>query len=259
MMMLMVIMGFGPVMAWKRGDLQAASVRLQFAAAAGFGILLAALMVTQKTWLVLPIGVAGWLVAASMTTILERLFAGGRTSGALQRLANLPRSIMGTAVAHAGIAITTIGIAVSTYGSIETVVKLKPGQSVELAGYVMLLTSVTDDKGPNYTTKLAHFDLIKDGRKIDDMIAEHRNYPNPGSETTEAGIRPGWAGVLYITIGRMFEDGSWVVRGYYHPMIMWIWAGCVVMVLGGVLSLSDRRLRVGAPIRAKAALKAAGV
>jgi cytochrome c-type biogenesis protein CcmF len=259
MLMLMVVMGFGPVMAWKRGDLTAASVRLQFAAAAGFGILLASLMVSQKTWLVLPIGVAGWLLAASMTTILERMYAGGRTSGALQRLANLPRSIMGTAVAHAGIAITTIGIAVSTYGSVETVVKLKPGQSVEIAGHVLLLTSVTDEKGPNYTTKLARFDLIEGGRKVDEMIAERRNYPNPGSETTEAGIRPGWTGVLYITVGRMFDDGSWVVRGYFHPLIMWIWAGCVVMVLGGVLSLSDRRLRVGAPIRAKAALKAANV
>jgi cytochrome c-type biogenesis protein CcmF len=192
-----------------------------------------------------------------MTTIVERMFAGGRSTGALQRLISLPRSIIGTAVAHAGIAITTIGIAASTYGSVETVVKLKPGQSVELAGYVMQLTSVTDEKGPNYTTKMARFDLIKGGQKIDEMIAEHRNYPNPGSDTTEAGIRPGITGVLYITIGRMFDDGSWVVRGYYHPMIMWIWAGCVVMVLGGVLSLSDRRLRVGAPIRAKAALKAA--
>ena len=130
----------------------------------------------------------------------------------------------------------------------------RSGQSIDIGGHVLQLVSVTDDKGPNYTTKLARFDLMNDGRKIDEMIAEKRFYPNPGSETTEAGIRPGWTGVLYVAIGRSYDDGSWVVRGYYHPMIMWIWAGCVVMVLGGVLSLSDRRLRVGAPIRAKAAL-----
>ena len=257
MMLLMVIMGFGPVLAWKRGDLRSAFFRLRVAGTIAFGVLIAALAVTKATWVALPLGIGAWLAASAFTVILERAFSGGRIEGAWQRIVNLPRSTLGMALAHAGIAITTAGIAVSTYGSVETVVKLKPGQSAEVAGYVLQLKSVEDAKGPNYTTKLARFDLRQGGARIDELIAERRNYPSPGSETTEAGIRPGWTGVVYVTIGRAYDDGSWVVRGYFHPLIVWIWAGCVVMVIGGVLSLSDRRLRVGAPIRAKVVLQRA--
>ena len=87
--------------------------------------------------------------------------------------------------------------------------------------------------------------------KTDDLLSEKRTYPNPGSETTEAGIIPGLFGNFYVSLGRSYEDGSWAVRAYHHPLIGWIWAGACIMVLGGALSLSDRRLRVGAPIRAR--------
>jgi cytochrome c-type biogenesis protein CcmF len=231
-------------------------LRVAAVAAAGAGA--AAIIMQQEPWSTLAIVISIWLLVGSMTTILERaLSPSGGTSSLFARLSNLPRATWGTAVAHAGIAITALGIAVSSTNSAETVMKLKPGQSLSIAGYELKLLSVDDEKGTNYTSKAARFELREQGRLIDRMLSEKRSYPNPGSETTEAGIRPGIVGTLYVSLGRAYDDGSWAVRAYYHPLITWIWAGCVIMVIGGTLSLSDRRLRVGAPIRARAAVPTA--
>ena len=250
MLTLMCLMSLGPVLAWKRGDWRAALYRTRVAAAVGFGTLIAGLIMTQSLWLFLPLGISAWLLAGSLVTVGERALSQKLSGSLFARLRGLPLSIYGTACAHAGIAITAIGITVSAYGTVETVVKLKPGESFPIAGYEVKLISVSDEKGPNYLTKLGRIEVRREGQLIDELISEKRSYPNPGSETTEAGIRPGFFGVLYVTLGRELEGGYWVVRGYYHPLIMWIWGGTVIMVLGGALSLSDRRLRVGAPIRA---------
>ena len=258
MLGLMVFMALGPILAWKRGNLKAALFRLRAAGVAAAGAGASALIMQQEPWSMLALVISAWLLVGSMTTILEKAIPSGRDAGSLwQRLSSLPRATWGTSVAHAGIAITAIGIAVSATNSVETVVKLKPGQSLEIAGLELKLMSVTDEKGPNYVSKTARFELREGGDFIDEIISEKRTYPNPGSETTEAGIRPGLFGALYVSLGRSYEDGSWVGRAYYHPLIMWIWGGCLVMVLGGTLSLSDRRLRVGAPIRARKAQTAA--
>ena len=258
MLGLMVFMALGPILAWKRGNLKAALFRLRAAGVAAAGAGASALIMQQEPWSMLALVISAWLLVGSMTTILEKAIPSGRDTGSLwQRLSSLPRATWGTSVAHAGIAITAIGIAVSATNSVETVVKLKPGQSFEIAGLELKMMSVTDEKGPNYVSKTARFELREGGDFIDEIISEKRTYPNPGSETTEAGIRPGLFGALYVSLGRSYEDGSWVVRAYYHPLIMWIWGGCLVMVLGGTLSLSDRRLRVGAPIRARKAQTAA--
>ena len=134
----------------------------------------------------------------------------------------------------------------------KTVTQLQVGRTASVGGYEVLLNSVAKENGPNYETIIGRFGVSAGGKTIDDMIAERRYYPFPGSETTEAGIRVRPLDVLYITLGEQAPSGAWTVRMYYHPLVAWIWAGCLVMVLGGVLSLSDRRLRVGAPRRAAA-------
>lgn len=252
MLGLMVFMALGPILAWKRGNLGAALFRLRAAAVAAAGTGASAIIMQQEPWSMLALVISAWLLVGSLTTVLEKALPSGRSGGGLwARLSSLPRATWGTTVAHAGIAITAIGIAVSSTNTAETVVKLSPGQSLQIAGYELRMKSVGDEQGPNYTSKAARFELRKDGVLIDEVLSEKRSYPNPGSETTEAGIRPGLFGALYVSLGRAYDDGSWAVRAYYHPLIMWIWGGCLVMVLGGTLSLSDRRLRVGAPIRAR--------
>ncbi len=104
---------------------------------------------------------------------------------------------------------------------------------------------------------MGHFAVSTGGVQIDDMIAERRNYPNPGSDTTEAGLRVRPLDVLYVTIGQSHPGGDWTVRMYHHPLVFWIWGGAIIMVFGGLLSLSDRRLRIGAPRRSAAAMQPA--
>lgn len=251
MLALMAIMSIGPLLAWKRGNVSNALFRLRAAGIAAAGMGAAALIMQQEPWSMLALVIAVWLLVGAFTTVLERVFARNSTSSIFARLRSLPRAVYGTAFAHAGMAITTIGIAVSAYNSAETVVKMSPGQSMTIAGYELRLVSVTDEQGTNYISKAARFDVRRDGVKLEQLLSEKRIYPNPGSETTEAGIIVGLFGNLYVSLGRSYEDGAWAVRAYHHPLIVWIWAGTCVMVLGGALSLSDRRLRVGAPIRAR--------
>jgi cytochrome c-type biogenesis protein CcmF len=251
MLALMVFMSIGPVLAWKRGNIKSALYRLRAAGIAAAGMGASALIMQQEPWSMLALVIAAWLLVGSFTTVLERAFASGSSASLLSRLQSLPRAVYGAAFAHAGMAITTIGIAVSATNSEETVAKMLPGQSLSLSGYELRLISVTDEQGSNYLSKAARFEVRQGGVKTDDLLSEKRTYPNPGSETTEAGIIPGVFGNFYVSLGRSYEDGSWAVRAYHHPLIGWIWAGACIMVLGGALSLSDRRLRVGAPIRAR--------
>jgi len=251
MLALMAFMAVGPVLAWKRGNIKSALYRLRAAGIAAAGMGASALIMQQEPWSMLALVISAWLLVGSFTTILEKALATGASSSLLARLQALPRAVYGTAFAHAGMAITTIGIAISAGNSEETVMKMSAGQSLFLAGYELRLNSVRDEQGANYVSKAARFDVLEGGVKTGEVLSEKRTYPNPGSETTEAGIIPEPFGNLYVSFGRAYEDGTWAVRAYYHPFIGWIWAGACVMVFGGALSLSDRRLRVGAPIRAR--------
>ncbi|NOT39214.1 MAG: heme lyase CcmF/NrfE family subunit, partial [Alphaproteobacteria bacterium] len=246
---LMFAMTVGPFLSWKRGDLGQAFWRLKLAAVAALGAAIAAIVVGTGSLAVLALAAAAWLVAGSLTLIAQRM---GTTnwSTAWARMSGLPRSTWGMVVAHIGVAVTALGIAAVTSWTDEVVTILKPGASTSVGGYAVRLVSVDDVQGPNYTSKLGRFAIGYGGAQIDELIAERRNYPNPGSDTTEAGLRVRAADVLYVTIGQSHPGGGWTVRMYHHPLVFWIWGGAMIMVLGGALSLSDRRLRVGAPRRA---------
>ena len=255
MLILMVAMGAGPFLSWKRGHLGEAMFRLRAAAVAALGAGLCALWLSwgHGAYTVAALAAATWLLASSLMSVGQRLDIKSRSLATMwQRARGLPRSVYGSAVAHAGIAIVAAGIAGLSAWQSETVTQLQVGRTASVGGYEVLLNSVAKENGPNYETIIGRFGVSAGGKTIDDMIAERRYYPFPGSETTEAGIRVRPLDVLYITLGEQAPSGAWTVRMYYHPLVAWIWAGCLVMVLGGVLSLSDRRLRVGAPRRAAA-------
>jgi cytochrome c-type biogenesis protein CcmF len=246
---LMIAMAVGPYLSWKRGDLREALFRLNLAGVVGLGAAVGVFWFSAGALAALGVGAAVWLLAASAGSILARLNLSGGLATAWSRALGLPRAAWGMAVAHAGTAVMALGIAGVTVWTTETVTLLKPGQTTSIAGYEVRLVSVGDTQGPNYTAKTARF-AIAAGGASEEMIAERRVYPNPGSETTEAGLRVRPLDVLYVTIGQPHPDGSWTVRLWHHPLVVWIWGGAVVMVLGGFLSLSDRRLRIGAPRRA---------
>ncbi|MFM9865227.1 MAG: heme lyase CcmF/NrfE family subunit [Micropepsaceae bacterium] len=246
---LMFAMAIGPFLSWKRGDLGQAFWRLKLAAVAALGAAIAAILIGTGSLAVLALAAAAWLVGGSFTVIAQRM-GKANWSTAWARMSGLPRSTWGMVVAHTGVAVMALGVAAVTSWTHEVVTILKPGERTQVGGYDVRLIAVDDVQGPNYTSKLGRFAIGAGGAQLDEMIAERRNYPNPGSDTTEAGLRVRAADVLYVTIGQSHPGGGWTVRLYHHPLVFWIWGGAMIMVLGGTLSLSDRRLRIGAPRRA---------
>jgi cytochrome c-type biogenesis protein CcmF len=252
---LLLVVPFGPLLAWKRGDALAAAQRL--AAAAGLALLaaIAVLAFTQRgPWLApLGIGLGVWLIAGALSEIVYRTRLFEASWGeAWRRLANLPRSAYGTALAHAGLGLAVIGIVATTAWREERIVALASGQAVDLAGYELKFDGVAPRQGPNYRERVGVFKVTRDGQPVTELTPSKREFTVERNTTTEAGIHVSWRGDLYVVLGDQLKDGGYSVRVYFNPLVRLIWLGAVVMFVGGAVSLSDRRLRVGAPKRAAA-------
>jgi cytochrome c-type biogenesis protein CcmF len=142
-------------------------------------------------------------------------------------------------------------VATSAYQS-EKILVMKQGESVEIAGYTLAFKGTATSKGPNYVEQAGRFDVTRGGTAVTTLLPSKRIYDQPPQPTTEAGIHASWRGDLYTVLGDPQPDGGFSVRLYFHPFVRFIWIGAVLMFLAGAISLSDRRLRVGAPGRAKA-------
>ena len=156
-------------------------------------------------------------------------------------------------VAHAGFALIILGITGSTTWEVEKLQVMRPGESVDVAGYSVRFEGVRELQGPNYTALQGAFAVSRDGRPIALLTPESRSYPHPPMQTTEAAIRPTAGGDLYAVVGDPDGAGGWATRLYHKPFIQWIWFGSLVAMIGGLISLTDRRLRVAAPRRSAAA------
>jgi cytochrome c-type biogenesis protein CcmF len=246
---------FGPMLAWKRGDLVAAWQRLMAAAVLALIAVVAVLAWQQRgPWLApFGIGLGIWLIAGALTEIAFRVkLVDGSVGEAWRRFGNLPRSAYGTALAHAGLGIVVIGIVATTTWRSETILALKPKETAEIAGYQLTFEGVAPRQGPNYRERVGLFKVARGGQEVTTLEPSKREFTVERSGTTEAGIHASWRGDLYVVLGDQLKDGAYSVRLYFHPLVRLIWLGAVVMFIGGGLSLSDRRLRVGAPKRAKA-------
>jgi cytochrome c-type biogenesis protein CcmF len=153
--------------------------------------------------------------------------------------------------AHAGVGVALIGIVCETTWNSENIRSMRPGDVTSIAGYNLKLDSLTQRQGPNYHEMAALFSVNEDGRLLDTMTPSKRNFTTRGATTTEAALFTRGASQLYISLGDIAADGSIAVRIYHKPLVLLIWFGPVLMAFGGMLSLSDRRLRVGAPKPAK--------
>ena len=257
---LMVAMPFGPLLAWKRGDLAGAAQRLM---AAGIAALIAIAVLWAWTWggatfAPLAIGLAVFVIAGALTDLVERtaLFRVPFAT-ALARARGLPRATWGTAFAHAGVGVALIGIVCETTWNSEYIGTMKPDDVASVAGYQLKLDGVTQRQGPNFREMIAQFTVTLDGETLRVMTPSKRNFTTRGSSTTEAALLTRGASQLYISLGDTNADGAIAVRIYHKPLVLLIWWGPVLMAFGGLLSLSDRRLRVGAPKPAKKPAKAA--
>jgi cytochrome c-type biogenesis protein CcmF len=258
MVPLLLAIPFGPLLGWKRGDLYAASQRLFAAALIALAACAATLVIAERgPWIApLLIALGTFIVAGALSEWMLRVKP--RNPGAWRRLLGLPRSVHGTALAHVGVGLCLVGIVASSAWQSERILTMKVADSASIAGYQVALQGVAARQGPNYAEQFATMAVTRDGAPICELEPAKRLYDAPKVSTTEAAIHASWRGDLYVVLGDELADGGgYVVRIYFHPLVRLIWGGALVMGLGGALSLSDRRLRIGAPRRARRMLPTA--
>ena len=252
---LLLALPFGPLLAWKRGDLAGAAQRLYAA-----GIVALVSIAVLWAWVrggsafaPLAIGLAVFVIVGALTDIAERSMVFRMPLAiALRRARGLPRASWGTMFAHVGVGVALIGIVCETTWNSELISTLKPGDVAKVAGYELKLDDISQRQGPNFGEMLAHFTVSEGGKVIGVMTPSKRSFSTRGMSTTEAALMSRGVSQLYISLGDTAASGAIAVRIYHKPMVLLIWFGPLLMAFGGLLSLSDRRLRVGAPKPAKA-------
>jgi cytochrome c-type biogenesis protein CcmF len=256
MIPLLFAVPFGPLLAWKRGDLLAAAQRLYAVAGLAVVAVVVTIAVTQGTKILasLGFGLAGWLLAGSLVDLAGRAgLPKANAALAFRRLRGLPPSAFGTALAHFGLGLTLLGIVATSGFGTETIRTMRPGDVQDAGGYAVRFEGVSPREGLNYAEEVGRFTLTRGRDEVGAMESAKRFYPARQMPTTEAGIRTRLFSQLYIAVGDASgADGRGrVVRIWYKPLITLIWLGAVAMAVGGGLSLIDRRLRIGAPARVR--------
>jgi len=252
----------GGMLGWKRGDLAGALSRVR--AAVGIAVLVALTVGwfagERKMFGAVGLAITAWLIVGSAVELAERIRLFRIPLGAsLRRAIGLPRAAWGMVIAHSALGIMVAGITATSAWQTEKIQMMKPGDSVEVAGYTLRFDSVDAFKGPNYAGQRARFTVFKDDQVVTVLMPEKRRYPAENNTTTEAGILWTPLGDLYAVLGDRAGAEGWTTRFYFNPLVAWIWFGAALMALGGLISLTDRRHRVGAPKRAaKAAAAPAG-
>ena len=251
---LAVILPVGAMLAWKRGDMGRAIKGLIPVAILAVALgALAFAMQTGRSALG-PVGVAlgAWVVFGAAWDIWSRT-GRGAVGDRFGRLTRLPRADWGKATAHAGLGVTIFAVAAMNAWVVEDILVVDLGETFPLGPYDVTLVEVHQEQGPNYIATKAEMRVTRDGAEVAVMFPEKRVYPVQAMPTTEAALDQGITRDLYLVIGDPQEGGGWAVRGYIKPFANWIWAGSLLMALGGLLSLTDRRYRVAAAGRKKAA------
>jgi cytochrome c-type biogenesis protein CcmF len=260
MVPLLLAMVLGPSLRWKRDDLSRGAKALIRPALIALAVIVLALMLGAGTVTdlvaALCFGLAAWLIVGTLWQAAARVRLGLEPWAVSLSLAKgVPPSYWGLILAHTGMGILVAGITgMSAYQS-ENIKLMRVGEQAELAGYTFTLKAVTQGQGPNYAYERASFDVSLGGDIPIVMEPERRFYPVRQQSTTQAAIATNMISNLYLNVGEEGDangggKGTWVVRMYYHPLVPWIWSGAFLMSLGGLVSLADRRLRIGMPARA---------
>ncbi|MGE0223253.1 MAG: heme lyase CcmF/NrfE family subunit [Acetobacteraceae bacterium] len=253
MVPMLIAVGVGPLLAWKRGDLLGALQRLWVAYVATALVVLAVFYAVRggPVLAVFGLGLAAWLFTAVLVELAERVRLFRIPFGqSARRAAQLPRSAYGMTLAHLGLAISVAGFSASAFDR-EAIEVLTPGQSMSLAGYTVHLDQVQRLRGPNFTADDATVRITRDGVLVGEVHPQRRFFPVQQQTTAETAIRTNLLADFYVALGEADGAGAWTLRAYWKPLVPWIWIGAMVMALGGGVSLSDRRWRIGVAQRAR--------
>ena len=258
---LVFLMGVGPAARWKQAELPDLVTRLRWAA----GVALALAIVTG--WLAGRIGLmttlglvmAFWIVGSIVTDLVARVRPAPGSGGSVwRRLRLLPRALVGMMVAHLGVAAFVFGVTMVRSYEIERDVKMNVGDTTQAQGYTFTFRGTRDIEGPNYQAAQGLIEVSRDGKLVAELYPEKRAYRVQSNPMTEAAIDIGLTRDLYVSLGEPLDGEAWIVRIYIKPFIDWIWGGCLIMALGGLLAVTDRRYRVQAARDAAATQVVAG-
>ncbi len=249
MILLALVLPLGTVMPWKRAKVGRVMRPLRIVVLLAFSVAALVWVVQTERSLMAPMGafLGSWLVFGAGLDLWTK--TGTDVSAKLGRALRLPRSDWGRVVAHSGLGVTIIGISLMLAWETEDIRVAHVGDTFTVAGYEINLARVDDIEGPNYFSTAAELRVSKNGREVAVLYPEKRVYPVAAMPTTEAAIDNGIFRDIYLVIGDEQPGGGWAVRSYVKPFANWIWAGAIIMSLGGFLSLTDRRFRVAAGAR----------
>ncbi len=241
---LVFMMGVGPLARWKQASLPDLAKRLRWAlGVAVAAALLSGWLAGQVTWKASLGFVMGWWIVASLATDLWGRVKPIPGMGVLARAGRLPRATVGMMLAHLGVAVFIFGVTIVNTYQVERDVSMKQGDKTTLAGYEFTFKGAREVTGPNYQAMRGLLEVTRNGKLVATMQPEKRIYRVQRNPMTEAAIQTGFTRDLYAALGEEVEGGAWIVRLYYKPFVIWIWGGCLVMALGGLLAATDRRYR----------------
>ena len=243
---LVFLMGIGPLARWKKAELPDLVTRLKWAFVVSLILAIGLPFLGGKWSPMVAFGLllALWIVTTTVVNLRERI--AGAQGGAMARLAKQPRGYWGMLLAHLGVAVFIVGVTMVKGYETERDVRMVPGESVSVGAYTFRFEGTTERIGPNYRAARGTFDVAKNGVSFEKLHPEKRVYNAQGMPMTEAAIDSGIFGDLYVSLGEPVDGAAWTVRVYRKPFVTWIWGGCILMALGGLVALTDRRYRLAA-------------
>lgn len=245
MVPMIFMMGLGPLARWKKMPALelAKRVRWGFVCAAIIALLLPLVLGNWTPMIALGLMMAFWVIASLIISLRQRWSGHGSF---MQRVRGQSFSYYGMQLAHLGVAIFIIGVTLVKGYETERDVRMNVGDTLQAGGYEFRFNGVTESEGPNYVAGTGHVAVSKDGKFVTELLPEKRQYNVTGMPLTEAAINVGILRDLYVSLGEPIPEsaGAWAVRVYIKPFVDWIWFGCLLMAMGGLLAISDRRYRI---------------
>jgi cytochrome c-type biogenesis protein CcmF len=245
---MLFLMGVGPLARWKDSPLPAIAIRLRWALAVGVAVAIAGPLAAGRWSSMVALGLllAAWLAASSLASLGQQMGDAALAAGwpaRVQAMRRIKPAAWGMLVAHLGVAVFVAGVTLVKGYESEQDIHLAFGASVEAGPYQFTLHSVNEGEGPNYRYQRAQVEVRSGGHRVTELLPERRVYRVQTNPMTEAAIDRGFTRDLYVSLGEPVSPTEWTLRIYYKPFIDWIWAGCLLMALGGLLAVVDRRYR----------------
>ncbi len=241
------LMGLGPLAKWKKASLPEISLRLRVAAVISVVSALLVPLIMGKLTLMTAVGVflGIWVISTSLILLRNRIKTRqAATPNLLENIKGIPLAFYGMLLAHLGIGVFIMGVTLVKGYESEQDLRMDKNDVAKAGNLNFRFDGTQDIPGPNYMSTQGTFTVTSNGKVVAVLQPEKRFYPVQGSMMTEAAIQPGVVKDMYVSLGEPLENGAWSVRIYIKPFVQWIWAGAILMALGGVLALTDKRYRI---------------